>query len=60
MNLLGLFHHKEREDRIKALEEEVRQERGVLAVNILNFERGDNALDILVKQHLALLNRGSK
>jgi hypothetical protein len=60
LNLFGLFNRKDKEERIKALEEEVRKERGVLAVNILNFERPDNALDILVRQHLELLQRGQQ
>lgn len=60
MNLFGLFSGKEKEQRIKALEEEVRQERAVLAVNIMNFKSGDNPLDILVKQSLDLLQRGSQ
>ena len=58
MNLLDLFRRKERDERIKTLEEDVRKERGNLALNIVNFERADNALDVLVRQHLELLQRG--
>lgn len=46
-------------ENIRKLEEEVRQERGRYAVNIVNLERADNALDKLVKQHFALL-RGAR
>lgn len=60
MNLLGFLHRKTHDERIKALEEEVRQERGVLAVNIMNFKDGSNPLDVLVKQHLELLQRGHR
>lgn len=42
--------------KIEKLEEAVRQERGRYAVNIVNLERADNALDKLVKQHLSLLH----
>lgn len=43
--------------KIARLEEEVRQERGSLAVTIVKLDREDFKLDRLVKHHLELLHR---
>lgn len=58
MNWVNIFRRKDREERIRALEEDVRHERGTLAVNIVNLARLDNPLDMLVRQHLELLQKG--
>lgn len=50
------FTKKRQSPRVKALEEEVRIERGTLAANIVDLERKDFQLDQLVRQHLALLH----
>lgn len=42
--------------KVERLEEEIRKERGVLAVKIVNFERENNALDKMVQRHLVLLH----
>lgn len=58
MSVWPFGRDKDRRHRVAELEEEVRHERGNLAVKIVDFERADNALDIMVRQHLELL-RGS-
>lgn len=55
MSLWPFTRRKEHKRKIEALEEAVRAERGNLALSIVNFERADNALDQLVRQHLELL-----
>lgn len=53
------FTKKQQSPRVKALEEEVRKERGTLAGNIVKVRREDFQLDQLVRQHLALLHGDS-
>ncbi len=43
---------------IRTLEEEVRKERGSLAVNVVNFERQTFDLDEMIKRTHALLDKG--
>lgn len=55
MNVWPFTRNKDSAQRVAALEEEVRLARGKLAVKIVDFERADNALDVMVRQHLKLL-----
>jgi hypothetical protein len=55
---MDIFQRGQNSERVKKLEEDVRKERGALAQTIVNFDRTDNPLNILVRQHLELLHRG--